>query len=162
MSCFIDLQSFAWDVAKVRGSFQSTMVDRILALELPQHPMDDFVYWKFAWDGKFSVKSAYATFAGHDVGHRFSCSARFPSGWWPHFWGLPVLPRWKLFVWKLMFRKLSVGAVLQQHGNHLCPVCLFCAQAPQTLEHLFRDCAFVQQFWMQGLYFGSFCHWVAP
>ncbi|XP_021762917.1 uncharacterized protein LOC110727647 [Chenopodium quinoa] len=40
--------------------FPPPIADSILGMERPHEEMDDFVYWKFTWDGSFTTKSAYA------------------------------------------------------------------------------------------------------
>lgn len=135
VSSLLDTQSFAWDVALVRRLFDQETADRILALDLPGRPMDDFVYWKFSRDGKFAVKSAYAMLS--DRRHLVGGRGDFPSGWWKKFWGLHILPRWKVFIWRLLSGGLPVGEVLVQHGISVYPGCPFCGQASESVDYLF-------------------------
>lgn len=56
VSALFELRSYAWNVGMVRRLFPDTISSQILALERPSSDRDDFIYWKFALDGKFLVR----------------------------------------------------------------------------------------------------------
>ncbi|XP_021764901.1 uncharacterized protein LOC110729476 [Chenopodium quinoa] len=56
VSYIINPRSYAWDLSMVHQLFDSSIASRILGLERPSRPMDDFVYWKFSKDGNFTTK----------------------------------------------------------------------------------------------------------
>lgn len=108
----------------------------MLALELPGRLMDDFVYWKFSRDGRFFVKSAYAMLYAQQSAQFALAGGSFPPGGWRKFWGLSVLPKWKLFVWKLLSRGIPVGEVLVRRGIPVFSGCLFCGQTEESLIYI--------------------------
>lgn len=79
-------------------------------MERPFVPMDDFVYWKFTPAGTFSVKYAYVVLV--DKGMYFASV----------IWGLSILPRFKIFLWKLLHNALPVTALLNDRGIPLDPL----------------------------------------
>ncbi|XP_021734037.1 uncharacterized protein LOC110700742 [Chenopodium quinoa] len=111
--------------------------------------MDDFVYWKLTRDGGFSTKSAYSLLVRQSVVSIVSTPA--PDQWWKSFWGLPLLPRFKLFCWKLLHDALPLLATLFSKGLPVDPVCTFCCLDLETTSHLFRDCPFIRILWNSTL-----------
>ncbi|XP_056698604.1 uncharacterized protein [Spinacia oleracea] len=149
VSSLLDLRSYAWNVGMIRRLFPDEISCHILALERPSCVMDDFMYWKFAPDGTFSVRSAYAMLL--QTSHHTASTASVPSSlWWKHLWGMDVLPRFKLFLWKLLRHALPVAASLCQRGMPVDPLCSLCHQDSETITHLFRDCPLIVHLWSSG------------
>ncbi|XP_021847973.2 uncharacterized protein [Spinacia oleracea] len=146
VSSLLDPRSYAWNVELVHQLFDDHTASQILALERPSVQKDDFVYWKFSYDGKFTVRSAYAMLMGQN--HNVASQTTIPSAsWWKHFWGLKIMHKLKVFFWKLLRHSLSLASILQMGGMPIDPACSFCHQFPETFEHLFRDCPLITQFW---------------
>ncbi|XP_021735664.1 uncharacterized protein LOC110702265 [Chenopodium quinoa] len=148
VSSLIDPRSNAWDTVKVHRMFDAVMAVRILALERPSQRMDDFFYWKHTRDGIFLTKSAYTSLVCA-TSHRSGTDLVFPQ-WWRRFWGLPLLPKWKVFGWKLLRNALPVAAVLIQRGISVDPLCSFCHVEEETVGHLFRDCEVVKHLFLRS------------
>ncbi|XP_021743210.1 uncharacterized protein LOC110709306 [Chenopodium quinoa] len=98
---------------------------RILLLDRPVRLMDDFVYWKFAWDGVFTTKSAYALLCEPGI-------------------------RWKIFGWKLLYDALPLASILNSRGLPVDPVCAFCHMDVESVSHTFRDCPAICTIWLSG------------
>ncbi|XP_056698192.1 uncharacterized protein [Spinacia oleracea] len=150
VSSLINPRSYAWDVSVVRRLFDNSTANAILSLERPSVPMDDFVYWKFTPAGLFSVKSTYVALedkGSYSALHLLS----IPVSWWKRFWGLHILPKFKIFIWKLLHNALPVAALLQARGLPLDPHCCFCHSAPETVEHLFCHYPLVRAWWPASL-----------
>ncbi|XP_021773596.1 uncharacterized protein LOC110737563 [Chenopodium quinoa] len=105
----------------------------------PQELMDDFVYWKFTRDDAFSTKSAYALLIRQLSAS--IASASVPPNWWKRFWGLPILPKFKMLGWKLLHNALPLCSVLRDRGLLVNSMRVFCNQHG-TISHLFCDCSF--------------------
>ncbi|XP_021767745.1 uncharacterized protein LOC110732135 [Chenopodium quinoa] len=145
VSSIIDPRFNAWDSLRVHRLFDGPTASRILSLDRPQNLMDDFVYWKFTRYGSFSTKSAYFLFLQQD-------SLTTPVGptspsWWRKLWGLPILPKWKSFAWKVVHSTLPVASTLFVRGISVDPICCFCHREPETVAHLFRGCDFISLLW---------------
>ncbi|XP_021724328.1 uncharacterized protein LOC110691696 [Chenopodium quinoa] len=137
----IDPGSHAWDSTRIRQFFPPPIADSILGMERPHEKMDDFVDWKFTWDGSFTTKSAYAHILNQH-GLIRSLNSTIILGWWKKFWGLPILPKWNIFVWKILHNGLPTAAVLVSKGVPINAACGFCHQHPETISHIFQHCEF--------------------
>ncbi|XP_021716616.1 uncharacterized protein LOC110684467 [Chenopodium quinoa] len=149
MSSLLDPISNDWDPALIHALFPSTIASKILSLERPPQLMDDYVYWKYSRDGRFSSKSAYAKL--------IALSNQLPEGSspippipWSKIWVLPILPKWKLFIWKKFHNALPVADTLRTKGRPVDPVCSFCFQDSETTEHLLLRCSFIRRLWHCG------------
>ncbi|XP_021746666.1 uncharacterized protein LOC110712511 [Chenopodium quinoa] len=69
------------------------------------------------------------------------------SSWWRHFWASPLLPKWKMFAWKIIHNALPSALLLARKGLPVESKCGFCHQEVETLSHLFRDCPFTWSLW---------------
>ncbi|XP_021759146.1 uncharacterized protein LOC110724055 [Chenopodium quinoa] len=141
VSHIIDPVSQAWDSTRIKQLFPPITADSILGMERPQEKMDDFVYWKFTRDGSFTTKSAYAHLLSQSWSDRTSSSNILPV-WWRKFWGLPILPKWKLFIWKILHNALPTAAILLLKGIPLDFTCGFCHHHQETISHIFQQCEF--------------------
>ncbi|XP_021737182.1 uncharacterized protein LOC110703699 [Chenopodium quinoa] len=153
VSSIINPRSYAWDMVLVHRLFDSSTSNRILALERPTKPMDDFVYWKFSRDGNFSTKSAYAMML-----RQFSPSdgmLPFSFAWWKVFWKLPILPKLQCFCWKFLHNALPLFGTLQAHGIPVDSTYVLCHNNQETVDHLFRDCSFINSLWSANSFLQS-------
>ncbi|XP_056685549.1 uncharacterized protein [Spinacia oleracea] len=100
--------------------------------------------------------------------HNAASSVTIPSAsWWKHFWGLKVLPRFKIFFWKLVRDVLPLASLLCHRGMPVDPLCSLCHQDLEVSSHLFRDCPLLLNLWSLGplrpfcpsSLSGSFVHW---
>ncbi|XP_021750222.1 uncharacterized protein LOC110715910 [Chenopodium quinoa] len=89
--------------------FPQSIASAILALECPKQEIDDFIYWKHTRDGSFSTKSAYSCLLSS---LRMNHNSLLTKGWWKRLWGLPILPKCKVFTWKICNNALPTAAVL--------------------------------------------------
>ncbi|XP_056695270.1 uncharacterized protein [Spinacia oleracea] len=149
VSSLLDPRSYACNIGMVRRFFPDKISSQILALERPTSKTDDFLYWKFALDGKFTVRSAYAMLlcSSH---HAAGVTSLPSSSWWKHFWGLDIIPWFKLFFWKLLHQALPLATFLCQRGLPVDPLCSLCNQDPESDLHLFRDCPLLLNLWSSG------------
>ncbi|XP_021759557.1 uncharacterized protein LOC110724448 [Chenopodium quinoa] len=149
VSSLLDPISNAWYPTLIHALFPSTIASKILSLERPPQLMDDYVYWKYSRDDKFSSKSAYAKLVALSDQLLEGSSPIHPITW-SKFWALPILPKWKLFIWKIFHNALPVADTLRSKGRPVDPVCSFCFHASETTEHLFLRCSFIRRLWHCG------------
>ncbi|XP_056698135.1 uncharacterized protein [Spinacia oleracea] len=93
-----------WDLQKVNSCFEHVDAREIAAMELPSTTAEDFQYWRFHKSGRFTVKTDYAMLAIEDNGlatpHQGIDSFKI-------LWALKILPKWKLFLWKVLHKGLA-------------------------------------------------------
>ncbi|XP_074300419.1 uncharacterized protein LOC141631680 [Silene latifolia] len=151
---FADLLSGStqWNKQNVFKFFNTVSARKICALELPPEPMDDFVYWKFTEDGRYSTSSGYS-FLLHKcstalTSHQSPATRDFK---WSFIWSLPCQPNIKIFLWKIVHGILPTADVLIRRGMAVYPNFSFCHEEPESINHLFRDCQFVKRIWAASL-----------
>ncbi|XP_021758574.1 uncharacterized protein LOC110723529 [Chenopodium quinoa] len=100
-------------------------------------------------------------------GDKVSSFGSLPIPWWKKFWALPLLPKWKIFGWKIIHAGIPVASALAVRGVSVDSTCCFCRREQETINHLFRDCDFVTPLWVrssfhfnsQGLLHLPFLQW---
>lgn len=66
--------------------------------------------------------------------------------WKKNLWNPPLLPKIKIFLWKVLHNAISTGENLQKWGMLTNTLCSRCG-AVGTQEHLFFQCSFARQVW---------------
>ncbi|XP_021865192.2 uncharacterized protein [Spinacia oleracea] len=65
-------------------------------------------------------------------------------------WSMNILPKWKLFLWKLLHNGIATKVNLGQRGIQLSMICDLCGMGDEDNQHLFRFCEIAQQVWRNG------------
>lgn len=112
--------------------FEERDVIEILKLKVPDLQCNDKLTWIGNKRGVFTVKSCFKV--------NFGFSEEF-SGKWIKLWGLDILERLKVFIWRIANNILPTREVLQKRFNEIDTVCSICGkEAEYSLTHLFREC----------------------
>ncbi|XP_056691659.1 uncharacterized protein [Spinacia oleracea] len=131
-----------WNLDRVNSCFEFDDARRIVEMELPAGDSADFLYWRFHKSGKFTVKTAYAMLAMEDYGqnpyHRH-------QDFFKILWALKILPKWKLFLWKLLHNSIATKVNLGRRGTQLEVTCDYCQNGNEDSQHLFRFCDLARQ-----------------
>lgn len=80
-----------------------------------------------------------------------SSQSQISPAWWRRFWALPILPKWKIFGWKLLRDALPLATILHARGLPIDPVCAFCHVDVESVSHTFRDCPVIRSLWLSGV-----------
>ena len=111
----------------------------------------DRLCWKWTADKKFSTSSAYQSFfiGQHPVqGAGLLRKTRAPA-------------KCKFFFWLVIHDRCWTATRRKKHGLQDDDLCAFCAQAPESIDHLLIQCPFSREVW-----FNLFCrigwHSVSP
>ncbi|CAN1240044.1 Uncharacterized mitochondrial protein AtMg00310, partial [Linum grandiflorum] len=138
---FITREGF-WNSDLPSTYFCPSPVTAILSIPLPQIWVPDCFVWTHSRNGEYSAPSGY----------RFARMAldppRFPkagpaihdSRLWAKVWSLPIQPKLRFFLWKIIQGILPTFDALRQRGvdvDHRCPVC---SNSDETLSHLLFSC----------------------
>ncbi|XP_057790227.1 uncharacterized protein LOC131007086 [Salvia miltiorrhiza] len=62
-------------------------------------------------------------------------------------WGLDVIPKVKLFLWRCLVNALPTSEGLRRCSIDVDPICRRCGEAIETGEHALRDCNWVAFLW---------------
>jgi hypothetical protein len=97
--------STEWDDGRVRQYFFPRDVQEILKIKLPANKTSDSIAWQYEKSGIFSVKSAYRLALTRakilDAMGSSSAQAGEPRVW-KKVWKMPVLPKVRNFIWKMI------------------------------------------------------------
>ncbi|KAK1295763.1 hypothetical protein QJS10_CPB15g01860 [Acorus calamus] len=70
---------------------------------------------------------------------------------WRHLWRLPVLPKLKNFMWKVLWERLPTRVYLDSIGMHMDNRCPMCEAVPETVFHLFAECKYAAEVYLPKL-----------
>ncbi|XP_056697425.1 uncharacterized protein [Spinacia oleracea] len=159
VSHFIRASELRWNAALIRDSFDNNDANSILSVELPSSSVSvpDRLYWPKNKVGNFTVKTGYAflqeQLTDQDASFGFRQNRFVP--FFKLLWDLKILPKWKLFIWKIMVEGLPMKASLERRGISLDISCDLCSDFSEDAQHMFRHCKLAQDVWrssMLGIY----------
>ncbi|XP_048494593.2 uncharacterized protein LOC125494813 [Beta vulgaris subsp. vulgaris] len=136
-----------WNLRKLFSMFEPSSVRQIRSIELPPAPnICDEQYWPYCKSGNYTTKTGYAILLQQQ---NETCSMNFPGDrdFFRVLWGSSIMPKWKLFIWKLWHNGLATKQNLfrRQIGSTSdCPICL---HDFEDLNHLFRFCPLAIEAW---------------
>lgn len=58
-----------------------------------------------------------------------------------------MIPKWKMFVWKIMNRAIAIKSNLCKRGMMMEANCVLCKESQENDNHLFRDCPISSHTW---------------
>lgn len=90
----------------------------------------DDATWSMHSTGRFTVSSAYFTLQNVPT-IRSTVS---------NIWNLRAPPRYKIFAWLLIHRKILTAENLMKIGYHFPSICYMCRQNEESIHHMFNEC----------------------
>ncbi|CAH9071355.1 unnamed protein product [Cuscuta epithymum] len=128
-----------WNVQRVHNVFSHEESEAILSIPLSKRDVSDGFWWSDDVRGVYTVKSGYRRIKGEVL----------EEGWlgWTRMWGLSIQPKIKHFFWQVMTNVLPVAENLRKKRVDIAAECKLCAEAEETIFHLFKNCRFTQGIW---------------
>ena len=111
-----------WDSDLITTHFSERDATAILELPLTQSLQGDTLFWQPDSKGYFTVKSTYklawnnyikAKIQAQEPGYEHYGSLQNMGLWWVLLWKLNIMPRSKVFVWRLCRKALPTKDRLQ-------------------------------------------------
>jgi len=102
-----------------------------------QPEVEDRHIWKLASNGQYSAKSAYEGF--------FLGAITFEP--WERIWTTWAPPKCRFFMWLAPHKKCWTADRLLRRGLPSEPLCPFCDQEDENIDHLLVTCVFAREFW---------------
>ncbi|GLT67469.1 hypothetical protein SLA2020_397770 [Shorea laevis] len=128
-----------WDWNLISYSLLEDIMSRIKAIPLQISSADrDAFIWGYSSNGVFKTKSAYLL--AKNISPHNDCS-------WSWIWKIHTLPRIQTFLWLLRHGRLLTLEALLSWGVVGSSSCPRCHQAPETINHIFRECFFSKILW---------------
>lgn len=147
MADVIHSPSNGWDYRKLHRLFNPASVQQISEIELPINgDTTDSRICPLTQSWHYSTKIGYVIALQHqqlDICSMTDDQMRFCR----ILWHLSIMPKWKLFIWKMWQNSLATSANLFRRGLTLNEECCICLHDKEDNEHLFRQCPLAQEVW---------------
>jgi ribonuclease HI len=149
----IDPVQHQWRSEKIHEIFLAPDARAILQIPLCRSAGDDWLAWHYEKSGVYSVRSAYRAL----LSSKESREAAINGGVghsnlqnvdkWKRLWKLNVLPRVRVFWWRVLKGILPDYATLTRRHVRVHSTCSVCNSASETLYHAMMECGHAKQFW---------------
>jgi hypothetical protein len=151
VSELIDPDLYKWRTELVRSIFVAPNAESILQIPLRRSIGEDWIAWHHERTGIYSVRLAYRALLAEKEGRRaLDTTIGGYSGEddkWKRLWRLDVLPRVRVFWWRVLKGILPDYATLTRRHVREDSTCSVCNIAPETLFHAMMECGHAIQFW---------------
>ncbi|XP_010678406.1 uncharacterized protein LOC104893961 [Beta vulgaris subsp. vulgaris] len=117
---------------------------RILSTHIPNENIQDRFVWSESKNGGLNVIGVYAFYLDQKGSLVNSQDAR---KLWSKFWSSDIIPKWKLFTWRLLNNALATNNNLQKRQILIQESCYLCRKDNKTESYLFRDCNISSRVW---------------
>ncbi|GLT59278.1 hypothetical protein SLA2020_321070 [Shorea laevis] len=133
------LPSGEWNWDLIAYSLPIDIVNNLKAIPLQYSNLGvDTFTWGFSSNGLFKSKSAY--YLAKNLPLHSDCS-------WSWVCRVDTIPRIQFFLWLLKHNRLLTYETLFNWGIIDSNICPRCHQAPETINHIFRECFFAKLLW---------------
>lgn len=105
-----------WNSQLIKETFSFDDCLRIHSLEDPNLKEHDFLFWQGHKSGNISIKSAYVFLQLKGLQAAIGTKRENFFKFYNILWRMKILPKWKLFLWKLSFESLAVKSALAHRG----------------------------------------------
>ncbi|CAN0901108.1 Putative ribonuclease H protein At1g65750 [Linum grandiflorum] len=136
-----------WNEPLLRSIFQEHSVQSILSIPLPQTFVYDRFIWHFCQNGIYSAASGYRL----SQSLKWSQAQQFigvdlaDEHLWSRIWSLPVQPKLRFFLWKIIHGILPTLDALQYRHLDTSSLCPVCSVTTESISHLFTSCIVATQ-----------------
>uniref|UniRef100_A0A453D719 Reverse transcriptase domain-containing protein n=1 Tax=Aegilops tauschii subsp. strangulata TaxID=200361 RepID=A0A453D719_AEGTS len=139
-----------WNHQLIFQLFREPLASHIINTDIIQDDNDDLLCWPLAPNGSCSPKSAYKICLQNIHAHPRTTPSQvsadlknFLNMVWKH---KSLLPKIKMFAWRLLSKALPTGMRAGRFSNHIPQICSRCTQQEDDF-HLFFLCHFARAAW---------------
>jgi hypothetical protein len=133
--------------------------DAILNIPLRRQGGEDFWAWSLDKMGVYTVKSVYRTWSDESMSRNKQAaldkgtvieSSNSEKQLWTTLWKLKVMPKVRVFWWRVLRGILPVEATLKH--RHIVPIgrCKICLAEDEDLMHALINCEHAPKFWLEA------------
>jgi hypothetical protein len=143
VSELIDPSTKTWREDLVRKVFYPPDADTVLQIKLPAFHGEDHLAWHYEKTGLFTVKSAYRLALDvRDKENMIGISKNHAGDrdMWNIIWKTKVLPKVRVFGWKLASNTLGVQALQCARNMNQIATCSICGMDQETNHHAMVEC----------------------
>ena len=132
-------QDKEWNLHSINKLLPTDVLADIKAVPIPSSPLEDRFGWGFSQDGTFTLKSATWTMR--------KPSSHPRSKMLNQIWKLKLLPKIKFFLLLVIRNSLPTCEFLVVRRIEIPNVYHFYSHNIENIDHIFRECPFVQGIW---------------
>lgn len=155
VSDLIDTENWSWKAELIRNNFIAPDAEEILNIPLRHGGGADFWAWAHEQSGIYTVKSAYRSLMTRnehlalEEGTSTESSAN-DKQLWNRLWKLKVIPKVRVFWWRVLRGILPVETTLRNRHIAAMARCKVCLGADEDMLHALVKCSHAQQFWNEA------------
>uniref|UniRef100_A0A803LV44 Reverse transcriptase zinc-binding domain-containing protein n=1 Tax=Chenopodium quinoa TaxID=63459 RepID=A0A803LV44_CHEQI len=143
----IDFIIGEWNADVVRSVFSGTDAQILLNMPLSRHWPSDNLYYSFAKNGEYSVKSGYWLAKLGSIDMNEETENGVSNTGWKGIWSLQGPSKLKFFVWKAYKGSLAVKERLRHRHIVNDLVCPICNASNVTIFHALFECEAAFSIW---------------
>ncbi|CAN0856618.1 Uncharacterized mitochondrial protein AtMg00310 [Linum grandiflorum] len=131
-----------WNEPLLRSIFQEHRVQLILSIPLPQTFVSNQFIWHFCHNGIYSAASGYRLSRSlvYSQEQQNIGVDLYDEHLWTRIWSLPVQPKLRFFLWKIVHGILPTSDALQYRHLDIPSLCPVCYETDESISHLFTSC----------------------
>lgn len=118
----------------------------ILSIRPNKLGAQDSLIWLPTKNGEYSTKTGYFTALKRMETYENAPLVPQPCNWMKDIWLLPLPPKIRVFLWKIVRGALPLGDNLETRGITTTTNCVFCG-LKETVNHMFLACNFATEVW---------------
>jgi hypothetical protein len=142
-----------WNEPLIRELFFAPDADSIMSIPLRSSVGDDWLAWSKEKSGIYTVRSAYRALMEARQSEEARNDASVPSSSdndvdvWKRLWKLPVVPKVRVFWWRVLrgilpdYRTLSRRHIMENS------TCALCKAESEDVMHALIECSHAKLFW---------------
>jgi ribonuclease HI len=145
----IDTQNRCWKEDIIRQTFYPHEAKQIYSIPITCSDQEDFLSWQGTKDGIYSVRSGYQALMEWQNNNQTHSSNTHneDNPKWKKLWKLCVPPKQLHLIWRILNNAIPVKEKLFKRGIKCVPLCSYCNNYVETIDHIFLECEWVKKVW---------------
>ncbi|KAF7814275.1 putative ribonuclease H protein [Senna tora] len=142
-----------WNEDKLGVLFDVDTCQRILSIPIDVDLRSDRWIWDFNRNGQYTVKMGYRKAMAEYWDHfnlGLDVDEEALTRFWKHLWKLPIISKYKVFLWRACRGILPTVEALEGRGMEINEPCIMCNNAPEDAFHALIDCPELQLMWVHA------------
>lgn len=139
VSELIESNNRSWNIPKIKSIFRPEIAIKVIQTPLNWSGGQDSLWWPFAKNGDFSVKTGYYEIKKTEQPTVYgpSTSEGIAKEVWQGVWNAKIPPKVKIFLWKACHNILPVKENLCKKRVLQNNLCSLCHKEAESSEHMF-------------------------
>ncbi|KAF7833369.1 uncharacterized protein G2W53_015702 [Senna tora] len=142
-----------WDEDRLGALFDEEICQRILSIPIDVELGGDRWSWDFDRSGQYTVKMGYRNAMLESWGQLnlgLDVDEEATTRFWKRLWKLPIISRYKVFLWRACRGILPTVESLEERGMDIDELCIMCNNAHEDVFHALIDCPELQLMWVNA------------